>query len=95
VDSESSNSFLGAKLSPLLAGVSALSKPVNVQVANGQVIQCSSKIRNAHWFIQYHEFVTDLKLLHLPYYDLILGIDWLAMHSPMRVDWHNKWMTVT
>jgi hypothetical protein len=38
------------------------------------------------------EFISDFKLLPLPYYDIILGIDWLETQSPMRIDWLNKWM---
>jgi hypothetical protein len=39
--------------------------------------------------------VADLKLLSLPYYDMILEIDWLEKHSPMKVDWLNKWMMIS
>jgi hypothetical protein len=45
-------------------------------VANGQVLQCSTELRQASWSIQEVVFVDDLKLLPLPYYDMILGIDW-------------------
>jgi hypothetical protein len=34
-------------------------------------------------------------VLPLPYYDLIFGMDWLELHSPMHVDWYNKWMSVS
>jgi hypothetical protein len=36
--------------------------------------------------------MVDLKLIPLPYYDIILGIDWFQKHSPMNIDWVNKWM---
>jgi hypothetical protein len=36
--------------------------------------------------------MADLKLIPLPYYDIILGIDWLQKHSPMNIDWLHKWM---
>jgi hypothetical protein len=48
----------------------------------------------AVWNIQGVQFVTNLKVLSLPYYDIILGMDWLELHSPMYIDWVNKWMTV-
>lgn len=38
IDSGSSNSFVNAKLAPMLLGISQLSNPVKVQVANGQVL---------------------------------------------------------
>lgn len=35
-----------------------------------------------------------MKILPLGIYDVILGVDWLAAHSPMKVDWANKVMTL-
>jgi hypothetical protein len=54
-----------------------------------------SELLQAQWSIQGVSFVSDLKVLPLPYYDIIVGMDWLESHRPMRVDWLNKWMTVT
>jgi hypothetical protein len=51
-------------------------------------------MKQASWSIQEVAFVADLKLLPLPYYGMILGIDWLEKHSPMKVDWMNKWMMI-
>jgi hypothetical protein len=81
-------------LAPRLLGISAVAKPISVSVANGQVIQCQSEINQAHWKIQGVEFISNLKLLPLPYYDMILGVDWLQAYSPMRIDWLNKWMVI-
>jgi hypothetical protein len=30
----------------------------------------------------------------LPYYDVILGVDWLQTYNPMQIDWLNKWMVI-
>jgi hypothetical protein len=68
VDSGSSNSFINAKLAPSLAGLSHLSRPVRVQVANGQVLQCVSEFQTTEWSIQGMLFVSDLRVLPLPYY---------------------------
>jgi hypothetical protein len=40
------------------------------------------------------DFVSDLNVLPLPYYGMILGIDWLEAHNPMTLDWVNKWMVI-
>lgn len=40
-------------------------------------------------------FNTNLRVLPLSSYDGILGLDWLAMHSPMQIDWVQKWMSFT
>jgi hypothetical protein len=39
-------------------------------------------------------FHSNLKALPLPYYDMIIGIDWLEAHNPMNVDWLHKWMII-
>jgi len=33
------------------------------------------------------------KILPLKCYDAILGMDWLAQHSPMQVQWAHQWMS--
>lgn len=40
------------------------------------------------------KFQHDLRVLPLESYDLILGIDWLELHSPMEVHWQLKWMAI-
>jgi hypothetical protein len=75
VDSSSSHSFVNLSLAPLFSGLSPTARPVKVHVANGQVIQCATKLRQACWSIQDLDFVTDLKILPLSYYGMILGID--------------------
>jgi hypothetical protein len=40
VDSRSSHSFINDKWAILLVGVASMQRSINVQVANGQVIQC-------------------------------------------------------
>jgi hypothetical protein len=91
----SSSSFINVKLSSSLSGFSELQHPIKVQVANGQVLQCSSVLPAAEWSIQGTVFVSDLRVLHLPYYDMIIGMDWLESHSPMKVDWLNKWVIIS
>jgi hypothetical protein len=86
IDSCSSHSFLNVKLASVLVGVSAVVSPIKVQAANGHVIHCVSELKQAQWSIQDTEFTADLKMLALPYYDMILGIDWLGCHSPLKVD---------
>jgi hypothetical protein len=51
VDSGSSNSFINSRLASVLVGISQLSSPVKVQVANGQIIQCVSEFQSATWSI--------------------------------------------
>jgi hypothetical protein len=94
VDSGSSNSFINTKFISLLSGISQLSHPIKVQVANGHVLYCAAELSQAKWSIQGVDFVSDLKILPLPFYDVIVGMDWFESNSPMRVDWLNKWIVI-
>lgn len=38
--------------------------------------------------------MSDLKVLDIPCYDMVLGMDWLATYSPMKVDWACKWLCI-
>jgi hypothetical protein len=44
--------------------------------------------------MQGYSFTTDLKLLPLSAYDMILGLDWLSSFSPMQVHWQQKWIAI-
>lgn len=85
LDSGSTHTFVSAALATDHPGVQHLIPPVHVKVANGQILQCSQFIPDAEWSVQGIPFRTDLKLLPLSSYDMILGMDWLSSHSPMRV----------
>jgi hypothetical protein len=61
-----------------------------VKVANGQIVQSDREVRNLEWWIQGLTFISDARVLDLTTYDLILGMDWLEQHSPMKCDWLQK-----
>ncbi|CAD6211893.1 unnamed protein product [Miscanthus lutarioriparius] len=94
VDSDNSHMFLSTELAGSLHGVQKLVPAVQVQVANGAVLQCTSHISRASWSVQGYSFTTDLKLLPLTAYDMILGLDWLSSFSPMQVHWQQKWIAI-
>jgi hypothetical protein len=71
-----------------------MSRSFQVQVANGSVVSCQHQLLRASWTIQGCEFVSDMIFLPLPCYDMVLGMDWLASFSPMRVDWEQKWLAI-
>lgn len=92
VDSGSSHSFICETLAEQLHGVTACNSAMAVRVANGGVMQCDRELPAYAWRTQGVTFHTDLKVLPLGCYDVILGIDWLAQHSPMNVHWKEKTM---
>jgi hypothetical protein len=93
VDSGSTHSFINAKFAPLFTGVSDMAAPLRVKVANGEQLQCTKTLIACPWSCQGHVFTTQFKMLALGMYDGILGLDWLGMHSPMRIDWEEQWMS--
>lgn len=92
IDSGSTHSFVDEQLGPKLQGVCKLKQPLSVKIADGGLMQCSQEVNNCHWYMQGHNFCNNFRLLALGNYDAILGMDWLEKHSPMKVDWANKWM---
>jgi hypothetical protein len=70
-----------------LTGISSLSTPLFVKVANGQILDCSAQLMQAEWLVAEFLFKTDLKVIALATYDMILGMDWLEMHCPMKIHW--------
>ena len=86
VDSGSTHSFVDTATANILTGVQTCSA-MKVRVASGEIMSCSSFMPNCKWLVQGVQFEHDLKILPLSCYDGILGMDWLAKHSPMTVDW--------
>jgi len=93
VDSGSSHSFLSEQFAALLPKWSLLKKPVSVKAADGGIVICTHEVVNCNWQVQGHQFSTTFKILPLKCYDAIFGMDWLAQHSPMQVQWAEKWLS--
>jgi hypothetical protein len=92
LDSGSSSSFISTSLAAQLCGVQPLAKPVTVQVAGGGLLSCEAFLPQALWFIDDIDFQSDLRILPLAAYGIILGMDWLESFSPMKVHWKQKWL---
>lgn len=94
VDSGSSHSFVSASVASSVQGQRALPIPMQVCVADGNLIQCSTELHDVEWQVQGFRFHSTLCVLPLAAYDLILGMDWLEAFSPMKVNWRSKWMSI-
>lgn len=95
LDSGSSHCFLNTSLASSLTGVNQLAQPLSVTVANGNKLQCTAELTNAEWTCQGLSFTSSFKLLPIPCYDAIIGMDWLESCSPMYVDWKHKWISLS
>lgn len=93
LDSGSSSSFVSEMMAAQLSGCVSLAKPAQVRVASGATMLCTHELQQCALYIQDHCFNVDLKILPLQCYDIILGMDWLEVHSPMEVHWSAKWMS--
>jgi hypothetical protein len=92
VDSGSSCSFVSTSLASKLTGGSTLSVPPRVRIADGNLVECSQSFSKLTWEVQQCQFTTSFLALSMPSYDMIFGMDWLVNHSPMQIDWQNKWL---
>jgi hypothetical protein len=94
LDSGSSSSFISTQLVSRLSLMTDPCQTVSVRVANGDIMHCSSFLSGAAWSFHHYQFQHDLKVLPLTSYDIILGMDWLQLFSPMKVDWHQQWLAI-
>ncbi|XP_073358167.1 uncharacterized protein [Aegilops tauschii subsp. strangulata] len=92
VDSGSTHSFVNSSFAAGIGAATSTISPISVRVANGQRLHCTAMVPQLQWCIQEHQFTTDMRVLDLGVYDAVLGVDWLARHSPMQCDWQLKTM---
>lgn len=92
LDSRSSHCFIDQQTTDRLDGWQTLDQPIKVRMANGNEIPCTHELPNTIWGLQGHSFQSSFKVIPLGCYDIILGIDWLAKHSPMQIHWAKKWL---
>ncbi|CAO2144897.1 unnamed protein product [Urochloa humidicola] len=92
IDSGSSHNFISETLATKLPNWVPLRKPVDVRVANGNILLCTHELVDQPVSINGHQFLITLRILPLHCYDVILGMEWLEQHSPMMVSWKEKWM---
>jgi hypothetical protein len=94
IDSGSSHSFVSQQVVAVVSGVTATASPVTVRVADGSVIQAKAEILQAEWFLQGYSFHSDLRVLKLQSFDMIIDMDWLERFSPMQIHWAEKWLII-
>lgn len=94
IDSSSSHSFVSTQLTSKISVSCTFSPALLVRVANGSTLSCNTEFRGLQWSVQDCHFVSNMKVLPLGQYDIIAGMDWLSLYSPMQVDWHHKWLCI-
>jgi hypothetical protein len=75
LDSGSSASFISDRVAAHLPHVQAVSKPLLVRVANGSSLSYDKEMIHVTWYLNEYMFTSNLKVLQISRYDLILGMD--------------------
>lgn len=86
IDSGSSSNFISSSLVQRLNCSIKPAPKATVTIANGQQMISDSYVPSLQWSVNGAVFTTDARVLLLPYYDMILGMEWLDQYSPMWVD---------
>lgn len=92
LDSGGSNTFISELAFVRVQCVTKEIDPVNVKVANGQIITYNRKVVQLEWWCCGHTFVADAFVLPETAYDMVIGMDWLEKFSPMLCAWDSKWV---
>jgi hypothetical protein len=85
VDSGSVATFISDKLSQQLQTSMQHKPAAQYLTADGTPMVCDQIISNLQWSTQGHTFTSEVGVLPLKCYDMILGEDWLESCSPMWV----------
>ncbi|KAF5817053.1 putative nucleotidyltransferase, Ribonuclease H [Helianthus annuus] len=92
IDSGSTHNFLDQKLANKLNCFTRGLPLMKVKVANGKALDCSQLCKDFQWTMQGKWFRTDVLLLPLDNYDMVLGIQWLQ--SLDDIVWNFKALTM-
>lgn len=90
VDSGSSHSFVSEAVAAAMPHRVQKTGCSSVKIADGGVLQCDSMIPRCSWQTQGQVFETDLQVLSLGCYDVVVGMDWLQHCGPMWIHWEQK-----
>ena len=77
-DSGNTHNFLDLSVAKGLGYKLKAITPLEVTVANGQIIICAFVYKHFTWHIQNNTFSTDLLVMQLGGCEMVLGVQWLA-----------------
>ncbi|XP_047326513.1 uncharacterized protein LOC124930200 [Impatiens glandulifera] len=91
IDSGSTHNFINSKWLPHIKDKLIKTSTFSVSVADGNQLPSCLMYQQILCTIQDYEFMTDLRVLTMPKYDVILGIEWLVSLSDIHCDFlHQK-----
>lgn len=94
IDSGSTHSFMDAAVIKQLGLIPEMDSALLVTVADGSTKMVDTICNGVHYEVQGQHFNTDLRPFHLGASDVILGVDWLKLHSPVTFDYNKCSITL-
>jgi hypothetical protein len=102
IDYGSSHSSISEQVDFSLVGVTSSSQPTWVKVANGQVVKSCYEILQAKWSVQGYVSQSDIKVLQLQCFDMVIGMEWLDRYilthegalGSVMVNYSLSWNTI-
>lgn len=59
---------------------------VKIMIADGAILWSDILCKDCKYEIQRESFISDMRVLPLKVYDIILGADWIYTHSPIGLE---------
>lgn len=94
VDSGSSHDFLSQNLAKSLRLKTNPCIPFGITIADGNKVQCSTTVEPVSWSMAGEKFTTNMNLISLGGYDIILGAQWMTNVSPVIFNYTAGQITV-
>ncbi|KAL4310989.1 hypothetical protein GQ457_01G000170 [Hibiscus cannabinus] len=94
VDSGSTHSFITAAWAK--EGMEVVqTQPMAITVANGEKLYSTAKSNLLSWKMQGHRFEHNFRVLQMGGTDMVLGVDWIKVYSPITLDFQEMTMRFT
>ncbi|XP_063938080.1 uncharacterized protein LOC135147942 [Daucus carota subsp. sativus] len=94
VDSGSTHDFMSQNLAKRLQLKTNPCAPFSITVADGNKVQCNTTVEPVKWSMADEVFSTNMHLIPLGGYDIILGAQWMTTVSPVTFDYAKGMITV-
>ncbi|XP_076928786.1 uncharacterized protein LOC143592869 [Bidens hawaiensis] len=92
IDSGSTHNFLDEKIAYKMRCPTKEMPSMKITIADGNVMSCTKVCENVQWMMQGKWFKTNVLLIPLTNYDMVLGIQWLQ--SLDDITWNFKDLTM-
>lgn len=89
IDSGSTNSFIDHTVLQKVHIQPIKAYPLIITVANGNKTIRRTEVHQLNWEVQGHTFISDVRVLKLEEYQMVLGVNWLREINPVTFDFRR------